>query len=59
MDDARGIDADEVFPARAGVILFFIVPTLNGGSFPRTRGGDPTLAQTAVATIGFSPHARG
>lgn len=29
------------------------------GTFPRTRGGDPTAYQRAMADMNFSPHRRG
>ena len=29
------------------------------GTFPRTRGGDPTLLSLSSSNFGFSPHTRG
>ena len=52
-------DLFSLFPAHAGVI------PPNGESsnlhktFPRTRGGDPVLAESTTASMAFSPHTRG
>ena len=49
----------QLFPARAGVILYPHPPRGLADPFPRTRGGDPNREQMWENTTAFSPHTRG
>ena len=52
-------DLFSLFPAYAGVILVVcIVPEIEC-SFPRIRGGDPHIENSAAMNFNFSPHTRG
>lgn len=35
-------EEEQLFPAHAGVILYWLTSMLGRWAFPRTRGGDPT-----------------
>ena len=48
-----------LFPAHAGVILYYFLSVLKYRSFPRTRGGDPKCPMAIVLIPHFSPHTRG
>ena len=48
-----------LFPAHAGVILVTAALNSKAGTFPRTRGGDPTEIESLPVQILFSPHTRG
>ena len=48
-----------LFPAYAGVILWWSHPSLRPFSFPRTRGGDPRMMWALLTVMAFSPHTRG
>ncbi len=48
-----------VFPARAGMIRQDTGRTDVISSIPRESGDDPTVAQTIVAVVGYSPRERG
>ena len=50
---------EDVFPARAGVILGHILAVFDAQGFPRTRGGDPVAHVVPLLFHVFSPHARG
>ena len=49
----------QVFPARAGVILRKTPENTEVMRFPRTRGGDPSVGVIGIPPSVFSPHARG
>ena len=53
------VEAEIVFPACAGVILYCITAQKRTRSFPRMRGGDPAVYTADIKPIQFSPHARG
>ena len=50
---------EELFPARAGVILPSISALSRHRALPRTRGGDPTAVRSHLWVVLSSPHARG
>ena len=52
-------DLFSLFPAHAGVILWYWVIQVLISTFPRTRGGDPTLGAIQQGIFNFSPHTRG
>ena len=52
-------DLFSLFPAHAGVIPVQIPEYLGGGTFPRTRGGDPKGYRDGKEEGDFSPHTRG
>lgn len=52
-------DLFSLFPAYAGVILFFVVYLAVYATFPRIRGGDPREWQEHMSNTAFSPHTRG
>ena len=52
-------DLFSLFPAYAGVILFFVVYLAVYATFPRIRGGDPREISGQVYSLAFSPHTRG
>ena len=49
----------QVFPASAGVILYYIIDDEDEQGFPRIRGGDPASSQDPCIKRLFSPHPRG
>ena len=48
-----------LFPAHAGVILNPIACQVSHFTFPRTRGGDPSIVMMVMRYVNFSPHTRG
>ena len=52
-------DLFSLFPAHAGVIPLTYDDDHVPGTFPRTRGGDPHIENTAAMNFNFSPHTRG
>ena len=48
-----------LFPACAGVILKSERRINHEKTFPRMRGGDPSVSVNGVSGVRFSPHARG
>ncbi len=48
-----------LFPAHAGVIPHVYVYIAEKASVPRTRGGDPFVANTSSIIANCSPHTRG
>ena len=52
-------DLFSLFPAHAGVIPRRAQSIRACRTFPRTRGGDPTVQNTTRDIIDFSPHTRG
>ncbi len=48
-----------LFPAHAGVIRAEEPQTVEEGTFPRTRGGDPIGRADELLRKIFSPHTRG
>ena len=52
-------DLFSLFPAHAGVIPDGCAMVGDLDSFPRTRGGDPHIENTAAMNFNFSPHTRG
>ena len=49
----------KVFPACAGVILYYDGNYEKDDCFPRMRGGDPIADFNKRTQFQFSPHARG
>ena len=52
-------DLFSLFPAYAGVILGCPLFTRFFRTFPRIRGGDPSVQQAHRLVRSFSPHTRG
>ena len=52
-------DLFSLFPAHAGVIPVSVDRDRISLTFPRTRGGDPSVQQAQRFTRSFSPHTRG
>ena len=52
-------DLFSLFPAHAGVIQPLLSIEKKEETFPRTRGGDPHIENTAAMNFNFSPHTRG
>ena len=52
-------EEEQLFPAYAGVILVRGQERHLFFAFPRTRGGDPDIAEVEVLAQAFSPHTRG
>ena len=50
---------NDLFPARAGVILFRTITLPRISAVPRTRGGDPAEGVILEEMRYCSPHARG
>ena len=53
------IEAQDAFPACAGMILSFVMGRKYGERVPRVRGDDPQALVTATAILERSPRARG
>ena len=48
-----------VYPACAGMIRVRLLGLRRCGSLPRMRGDDPIFLAMPLATMTFTPHARG